>query len=109
VSIKLDILGVRDYFKVIVAAEDAENHKPHPDLYLHTIDKLQVTAANCVVFEDSSAGVAAGCAAGCTVIGFTKYAQDKTLLNGLVKSIDSWSEITTDDLVDMINNVNKEY
>lgn len=108
VDVKLDILGIRNYFTVVVTAEDAERHKPYPDLYLQTVDKLQVEPANCVVFEDSSAGVAAGCAAGCKVVGFTRFAKDNEVLNGVMKSINRWSAISYGSLVNISNMVIKK-
>lgn len=44
--------------------------KPAPDLYLHAARCCGVAPADCVVIEDTPAGVAAGVAAGMTVLGF---------------------------------------
>ena len=38
--------------------------KPYPDIYLLGAERLGVKPANCIVFEDSPTGVAAGVAAG---------------------------------------------
>ena len=46
------------------------NGKPAPDLFLHVCAKLGVQPGDCIVVEDSPVGVAAGVAAGMTVIGF---------------------------------------
>ena len=54
----------------LFSASDVLNGKPAPDLFLHVSAKMRVRAAECVVVEDSSVGVAAGVAAGMTVIGF---------------------------------------
>jgi beta-phosphoglucomutase-like phosphatase (HAD superfamily) len=56
-------------FDVVVAAEDVERSKPHPDGYLKAIAALGVGANECLVIEDSHAGIAAGRAAGCVVVG----------------------------------------
>lgn len=59
---------------VMVAAEDAKRGKPAPDGYVLGAERLGVTAAECIVFEDAPAGVAAGKAAGAKVIGvLTNY------------------------------------
>lgn len=42
--------------------------KPHPDIYLHAAAQLGVPPGACVVIEDHPVGVAAGAAAGMTVI-----------------------------------------
>ncbi|WP_441453372.1 HAD family hydrolase [Brevundimonas sp. 2YAF1] len=43
--------------------------KPHPDLFLHAAAEMQVDPARTLVIEDSTSGVAAGRAAGMTVVG----------------------------------------
>ena len=56
---------------VLVTSDDVERSKPHPEGYLAAAAALGVDPAACVVIEDSPAGVAAGLAAGATVIGIT--------------------------------------
>jgi HAD superfamily hydrolase (TIGR01509 family) len=56
-------------FSVIVAAEDVPRSKPAPDGYLRAAAQLNVAPATCLVVEDSHAGIAAGRAAGCVVVG----------------------------------------
>lgn len=53
---------------VAVCAEDVRLGKPAPDGYLAAARLVGVRPAECVVIEDSPAGVAAGKRAGCTVI-----------------------------------------
>lgn len=65
----LDRAGLRPYFRVVVDGQQVRNPKPHPDIYLRAAELLGVPPANCVVFEDSHSGVAAGVAAGMRVIG----------------------------------------
>ena len=43
--------------------------KPHPDVYLAAMDRLQVAPDQCLVIEDTVTGVRAGVAAGATVCG----------------------------------------
>lgn len=54
---------------VLVSTEDVAAPKPAPDGYLHAARLLKVATQRCIVFEDSSAGIAAGRAAGMRVIG----------------------------------------
>jgi HAD superfamily hydrolase (TIGR01509 family) len=42
--------------------------KPHPDVYLHAAAELAVEPGRCLVIEDHPVGVAAGVAAGMTVV-----------------------------------------
>lgn len=55
----------------IVAAEQVSQGKPHPDPFLAGAALLGFPPEQCVVFEDSSSGVQAGSAAGCTVVATT--------------------------------------
>ena len=54
----------------IFSADQVEQPKPAPDLYLLSAQELAVDPAQCVVIEDSHSGVAAALAAGMGVIGF---------------------------------------
>ena len=63
--------GLSRFFSVVVDGQQVANPKPHPDVYLRAADLLGIIAADCVVFEDSLGGVAAGLAAGMRVIGIT--------------------------------------
>lgn len=44
--------------------------KPAPDLFLHAAQRMHVAPADCIVVEDSPAGIAAATAAGMTPVGF---------------------------------------
>lgn len=55
--------------EVFITADDVRAGKPAPDAYLLAANRLQVEPADCVVVEDSPAGVQAGKAAGMRVIG----------------------------------------
>jgi HAD superfamily hydrolase (TIGR01509 family) len=54
----------------LFSATEVANGKPAPDLFLLAAARMQANPANCLVVEDSPVGVAAGVAAGMTVIGF---------------------------------------
>jgi sugar-phosphatase len=53
---------------VLVTAEDVARGKPDPEGYLTAAARLGVAPADCLVVEDSPAGVAAGLAAGAAVL-----------------------------------------
>ncbi|MFM8834086.1 MAG: HAD family hydrolase [Cytophagales bacterium] len=46
-----------------------EHGKPHPEIYLKCAAALGYAPENCIVFEDSLSGVAAGRASGAKVVG----------------------------------------
>jgi beta-phosphoglucomutase len=74
VNFVLDGADLRQYFEVIVDGMQVDRPKPYPDIYLRAADLLKVDVRNCVVFEDSPAGVAAGRAAGARVVGVETHA-----------------------------------
>jgi len=49
-----------------------ENGKPAPDLYLTAAKALNVEPKDCLVIEDSVAGITAGKAAGMRVLAFSE-------------------------------------
>lgn len=55
----------------LFSATQVKHGKPAPDLFLFAADQMGVPPSDCVVIEDSLAGVEAGRAAGMRVIGFT--------------------------------------
>ncbi|MFA7344092.1 MAG: HAD family phosphatase [Terrimicrobiaceae bacterium] len=64
VELTLDAIGLTGVFPVIVCAEDYEHGKPHPAPFLETARRLGVPAGDCLVFEDSPAGLEAARRAG---------------------------------------------
>ncbi|TSJ36488.1 HAD family phosphatase [Mucilaginibacter corticis] len=67
----LDNLNIRHYFKTIVSADDVVLSKPHPETYLIAAERLQVPAANCLVFEDVPKGAEAAANAGMKAVIIT--------------------------------------
>lgn len=63
-------LGIRHHFGGrIFSAAGLSRGKPHPDVYLMAARALGASPSQCLVIEDHPVGVAAGVAAGMTVIG----------------------------------------
>ncbi|MEU0174446.1 HAD-IA family hydrolase [Streptomyces massasporeus] len=58
-----------DLPEVRVTAESVGASKPDPEGFLKGAAELGIAPGDCVVFEDSGAGIAAGRAAGMTVVG----------------------------------------
>ncbi len=54
-----------------ITSDDITKGKPDPEPFLKGADLVGVAPAKCVVFEDASAGISAGLAAGAQVIGIT--------------------------------------
>jgi HAD superfamily hydrolase (TIGR01509 family) len=69
--VSLETTGLIKFFENhMFSASDMPKGKPAPDLLLHAAAKIGVAPADCIVVEDSAAGVAAAHAAGMTPIGF---------------------------------------
>jgi HAD superfamily hydrolase (TIGR01509 family) len=66
----LNRFGIGGHFDAIVCREDVKRTKPDPDLYLAALQRLDVSPAEAIAFEDSTNGVLAAKAAGlfCVVV-----------------------------------------
>jgi beta-phosphoglucomutase family hydrolase len=60
----LSALGILRKFDAVVTAEDCRRGKPAPDPFLEAARRLGVLPSRCLVFEDTTAGIAAAKAAG---------------------------------------------
>jgi len=65
----LDKLAIASLFDAVVDGNHVSKAKPDPEIFLAAAKALGIPPAQCVVFEDASAGVEAGKSAGMTVIG----------------------------------------
>jgi HAD superfamily hydrolase (TIGR01509 family) len=68
-TMALDIVAALgfDGFDLVVAGDDVEHAKPHPEPYLTAAERLGVDVTASVALEDSEPGVASAVAAGATV------------------------------------------
>ena len=60
----LELAGIKDVFSTIVTRDDVEYGKPEPDIFLKAAELLQVPISQCLVLEDSHAGILAASRAG---------------------------------------------
>lgn len=67
----LDGLNIRDYFDVIVSADDVSRSKPDPETYLKCASLLGIDPEDCLVFEDVPKGVESAYHAGMKAIVLT--------------------------------------
>ena len=67
----LSLVRLLHYFDPhVFSATQVSRGKPAPDLFLFAAERMGATAEECLVIEDSSAGVRAAVAAGMRVVGF---------------------------------------
>lgn len=56
--------NIYKFFDAVVCRDEVEKTKPNPDIFLKAADKLNVNKSECIVIEDSSAGIKAAFNAG---------------------------------------------
>jgi HAD superfamily hydrolase (TIGR01509 family) len=71
IALSLRVTGLADLFDNIFSATQVSRGKPAPDLFLLAAEKMGTRPKDCLVIEDSPAGIQAAVAAGMRVIGFT--------------------------------------
>ena len=93
----LRILNLKDEFDFIASRDDVENGKPDPEIYILVSKQLGVEPRECLVIEDSPAGVKAALAAAmhCIVVttDFTRKAIHKSGLLPERRIVDDPSQL----------------
>jgi HAD superfamily hydrolase (TIGR01509 family) len=70
-QVALAFLGLSDSFDFVVDTSGFTHPKPNPEIFHTALRGLNARSAECLVVEDSLAGVTAGKAAGCCVAALT--------------------------------------
>jgi len=96
----LEKIGVLDRFEAVVTGAEISSGKPDPEIFLAAADRLGLTPAQCVVFEDSEAGITAANKGEFLSVG---VAREKN--SGFLREADlvvaSLDEVTIDQLEDL--------
>ncbi|NIA68341.1 HAD family hydrolase [Pelagibius litoralis] len=72
IGLSLEVTGLAPFFNGhVFSASMVARGKPAPDLFLHAAREMQVAPSDCIVVEDSPAGIVAALKAGMGVFGFT--------------------------------------
>jgi beta-phosphoglucomutase family hydrolase len=69
----LEVIGLKNYFDIVITADDIINHKPHPETFLKCAELMGIKPQDCVVFEDGILGMNAAEEAGMMVIDVNDY------------------------------------
>ena len=69
----LEIIGLQNYFDVLVTSEDVSHFKPNPETFVKCAELMGVAPTDCEVFEDGVLGIQAAQTAGMMVVDVTKY------------------------------------
>ncbi len=103
IELILEEAGLRDYFDVIVSAEEVKRGKPDPEGFLLALDKLReawpepIAPDCCIVIEDSHWGLKAAQAAGMHTIAVTN-SYDAAQLKQADRIVARLDGLTMDDL-----------
>jgi beta-phosphoglucomutase len=86
----------------MLSSEDVKQHKPNPEVYLKSAERVGVAPSDCVVFEDSFSGVTAGLNAGMKVVGVLST-HTKEQLPPCDFYINDYSEVNVDKILQLLN------
>jgi beta-phosphoglucomutase len=76
----LDRLELRRHFPVVVTADEVDQGKPNPAVFLKAAQKLGICPSELLAFEDAVSGVKAARSSGMTCIGIAQPDRASTLL-----------------------------
>lgn len=69
----IEYFSFEDYFDVVTTVYEAGMPKPNPDIFLLTLKKLDLSANECLVVEDSEAGFESSKKAGIRCLSIHEY------------------------------------
>ncbi len=75
----IETLGIKDYFDIIVLAEEEAAMKPDPAPYQAALERLEVRAEQTIAIEDSPSGIHSAVTAGIRTVGITSTQTSQTL------------------------------
>lgn len=86
--------NIYKFFDAVVCRDEVEKTKPNPDIFLKAADKLNVNKSECIVIEDSSAGIKAAFNAGMIPIHVIDLKDaDSDILEMAYKSFNSLNDV----------------
>lgn len=95
----LEKINLQQRFSAVVDGNDVTKAKPNPEVFLIAAEKLSVEPQNCIVFEDSVAGIQAANIAQMTSVGIG----DKTVLQEADYVFNDLTEIKLDFIKKLLN------
>lgn len=102
VDLLLKSLNIKDYFDVIITAEDVENGKPAPDVFLRAAQKVSIEPRNTVVIEDAPVGIEAARNAGMKTIALTTT-HDRSSLIEADLIVENLKYVGIEDIIELVN------
>lgn len=95
----LEKTGIMSYFDAIIDGNDVSKAKPDPEVFALGAQKVGIEPENCIVFEDSIAGIQAANIAGMTSIGIG----EKDILNEADYIFNDFNHIEVEFIDTLIN------
>ena len=94
-------IPIQQFFKRVINSDNITKGKPDPEIFTTTAKALNIPPQNCIVFEDSTAGVEAGKAAGMKVVALTTTHTKKELKEADLV-IDDYTEVNYEKLLSLM-------
>lgn len=91
-----DALNLEEIFEIVTTGEEVKFKKPDPETFLLTAQKLGVDPENCLVIEDTEAGIKAAKDAGMKVIAIARDSKHAKLLEKAGKVIYDYGGLSPD-------------
>jgi len=102
VELILGELGLQEEFQAIISAENVQEGKPHPQVFLLGAQALGIPPEHCVVIEDAVAGVQAAHNGGMKALAVTTN-HSREALSKAERVVDSLEEVTPTDFLKLLN------
>ena len=90
----LTTLALSDYFDFITTAEEVDYKKPDPQIFKISLSKMGIAKENCIVFEDSQAGVNAAKSLGMKAVAFYRNDEHRKTLKKADLIIKDYTQFT---------------
>jgi beta-phosphoglucomutase len=103
IELGLQKLKLENTFEHIVGKVDVSHGKSHPEVYLRSLELLGMAAENCIVFEDSKAGIQSALSAGIQVVGIASgHSKEELLEEGVSLAVDNFTGLELDKVLSLI-------
>ena len=96
-----DSLNLDGVFETMTTAEEVEFKKPDPEIFLLTAQKLGIDPENCLVLEDTEAGIKAAKDAGMKVVAIARENKHAKLLEKANKVIYDYEKLSPEMLINI--------
>ena len=103
IELGLQKMKLENTFEHIVGKVDVSHGKPHPEVYLTSLKLLGMAAKNCIVFEDSKAGIQSARSAGIQVVGIASgHSKEELLEEGVSMVVDDFVGLELEQILELI-------